>query len=336
MLLSDSGTGISEHGIRYWLSALLAAVAGMVIFFSAPGHLHAATKASILFVSSQTSTPYLRFIEQTRQELRAGSALQLNIMSLPASQLNSGAGHIPEQPYDLVIALGRQAAEAIAQWNPATPVLYTLIPKTTYNSLRQSGNLVCPHKRCTAIYIDQPIKRLIRVLGVAFREQRHLGVLLGPSSLQQRDELVEQAVKAGFILHTEAVRRQDELLPALNRILEQSRLLLAIADPVVYNRRTAKSILLTTYRHKVPVVAYSRAYADAGAALSVYSTPEQIARQTTDIIETFFSSRKTVLPSPQYPQHYSIRINQHVAESLGLDLAANPELQSIIKEAKNE
>jgi ABC-type uncharacterized transport system substrate-binding protein len=335
MQLPDKDPGTSKYRMRYSLSASLAVVLTIVLVFSGSEYLHATTKANILFVSSQTSTPYLQFIDKTRQELQAGDPLPANIISLSAGQLTASAMDNTDQSYDLIVALGQKAALAVSQWNTDTPVLYTLIPKTTYESLEKSGKLACPHKQCSAVYIDQPLKRLLHILAIAFGRQ-HLGVLLGPSSVQQKDALLVQAHKAGFTLHTATARQQDDVLPALDSILQQSALLLSLADPVVYNRRTAKSILLTTYRHRVPVAAYSRAYADAGATLSIYSTPGQIAEQATDVIKTFFNSHKPGLPAPQYPKHYSIRINKHVAESLGLDLEANPELQSIMKKAENE
>ncbi len=318
------------------LAELLTAVLTIIILFASADFVRADGTVNILFVSSRTSAPYLHFIEKAKLELQAGDPLHVNTVSLPASQLTGERMPGTDHSYDMVVALGKQAAQAIQQWQPKVPVLYALIPKATYDSLRKSGKLACPDNQCTAIYIDQPLQRLFHVLTAAFGEQRRLGVLLGPASLQQQDALIDLAAKTGFFLHTAAVHEQDELLPALNSILKQSDLLLSIADPVVYNRRTAKSILLTTYRYKVPVVAYSKAYADAGATLSVFSTPEQIARQAAGVIKTFFKHDKPGLPLPQHPEHYKIRINRHVADSLGLYLETNPELQSIIKEADNE
>ncbi len=307
----------------------------LLVFFATPA-VRAGDTSRILFVSSQTSTPYLRFIETARQELQANAAPPIDIVSLPASQLTEQPGGGVEQHYDMVIALGGRAALAIQQWRVKAPVLYTLVPRATYNSLMQSGRVSCPGRVCTAIYIDQPLQRMFRILAVAFTDRRETGVLLGPVSEKQQDELATLAGKTGFHLHTAKVHKPDELMPALDRLLKQAGLLLAIADPVVYNPRTAKSILLTTYHYRVPVVAYSKAYADAGATLSVYSTPEQIAQQTAGIIRTFLTTGKRGLPSPAYPEHYSIRINPHVARSLGLQLDSNAGLQSMIKGANHE
>ena len=307
----------------------------LLLFFTTPA-VWAGNTTRILFVSSQTSTPYLRFIETAKRELQVNSPSRIDIVSLPASQLVGHPGAGVEQHYDMVVALGGRAALAIQQWHTKAPVLYTLIPKATYDGLRQSGRVTCPGQVCTALYIDQPLQRMFRILAVAFAERKEAGILLGPVSGKQQDELATLARKTGFHLHSAEIHKPDELLSALDTLLRHTSLLLAIADPVVYNPRTAKSILLTTYHYRVPVVAYSKAYADAGATLSVFSTPEQIARQTAGIIRVFLEAGKHSLPPPAYPENYTIRINPHVTRSLGLKLDSNPELQSMIKEADHE
>lgn len=301
-----------------------------------PFAVAADSPASILFVSSHTSSHYLHFVEEAKRTLDATAPARFATTSLPASQLSDKYRSGASAPFDMVVALGTQAARVVTKWRPAVPVLYALIPKASYESLKRSGHLACPSGQCTAIYIDQPLPRLFAVLDAAFAGQRRLGVLLGPTSSQQQSELAELAGKQGLALHTALVNEADDLLPALDGVLKQSDILLSIADPLVYNRHTAKSILLTTYRYKVPLLAYSRAYADAGAALSVYSTPRQISRQAAGLIKAYFAGNERRLPPPQYPQAFKIRINQHVADSLGLDLEHHPKLQSMIQDADDE
>ena len=291
---------------------------------------------SILFVTSHTTAHYLHFVEEARQGLGNAASVEFQTSTLPASQLRTHYRTGETGSYDMIVVLGTGAVRAVAEWRPAVPVLYALIPKASYEHLKQSGALPCPGNQCTAVYIDQPLTRIFDVLEAAFGSRQRLGVLLGPTSAADADALSGLAREHGLTLHTAVVKNDDELLPALNELLKRSDVLLSLADPVVYNRRTAKSILLTTYRYKIPVLAYSRAYADAGAALSVYSTPRQISRQTSAIITAFFRDPDHRLPPPEYPRYYKVRVNRHVADSLGLDLANNPVLQSIGNDIEDE
>jgi ABC-type uncharacterized transport system substrate-binding protein len=292
--------------------------------------------ASVLFVSSHTSTPYQQFIDQARQSFRAGATPTIASRAVAADQLTGRYDRKSGNAPDMVVALGTRAAEALQHWRPEVPVVYALLSRLAYDELRQSRRLVCPARRCTAVFIDQPMPRVFEVLAAAFPGRQRLGVLFGPTSIEQEQTLARLAANRGFSLRTAVMGTDEDLLPALNRLLRDSDVLLAVPDPVVYNPRTAQSILLTTYRYKVPVMAYSSAYAGAGAALSVYSTPQQIARQTAGIVRGYFSDSARVLPPPQYPRHFTIQINRHVAESLDLEFDNNAELQLIIKEADDD
>jgi putative ABC transport system substrate-binding protein len=325
----------SGYGARMRLR--LFAVLGIVLLLAPAAGPRADGRANILFVTSHTSSHYLDFVDEATRALRAGESVTYSTSSVSASEVGTRYRNGADAPFDMVVALGTIAAQAVQRWQPGVPVLYALIPKASYDALKQSGHLACPAGQCSAVFIDQPLTRMFDVLQAAFpRRQRQLGVVLGPTSARQRAMISTLARQRGLTLQTAVIGASDELLPALDSVLKRSGVLLSLADPVVYNSHTAKSVLLTTYRYRVPVLAYSRAYAEAGATLSVYSTPRQISRQATAIIESFFRGERRTLPEAQYPQYYSIRINGHVADSLGLDLKHNLKLQSIAKDANDE
>ncbi len=307
-------TVIGKHSRRACSPALWLGLA----LLSCAGSLAAAPDLDILFVSSRTSTDYLGFVDITSRTLRRETGRRIATTTLPADELGAGMQH----DWDVIVSLGSVAARSLRKWDPASPVVYTLIPGSTYASLKTTRQLACPRDQCTAIYIDQPLERLFRITRRAFTGRRQLAVLLGPVSARQKDRLRQLADETGFSLQTATIHETRELLPALDGILKRAELLLSLPDPVAYNRRTAKSILLSSYRYRVPVIAYSKAYAEAGAALSIYSTPEQIAHQTARLLMNFFADRGAGLPGPQYPEQFNVQVNHHVSESLGLELSS--------------
>jgi ABC-type uncharacterized transport system substrate-binding protein len=288
----------------------------------------------VLFVNSRTSAPYLRFIDRVNEALNGIASTRISTQTLSAKRLDAGDDGTVDGEPDLIVTVGTRAALAVRQLRSGAPVLYTLIPRATYSNLSDSGRLSCPDTRCSAIFIDQPVDRLFAVIAAAFPDRHRIGVLLGPTSAAGERALTEQAEARNLSINSLRISEQAALLESLDDILKRSDLLLAIPDPLVYNRRTAKSILLTTYRYRTPVLGYSKAYADAGAAVSVYSTPEQVAAQTAGFI--VHALRHDELPAPQFPVRYRIRLNRHVAESLGLNAANNPALQKMMKDADRE
>ena len=73
-------------------------------------------------------------------------------------------------------------------------------------------------------------------------------------------------------------------------------------------------------------VGFSRALLRAGAVAAVFSTPQQIATHTAEIISEWLQTG--VAPSGTvYPRHYLVGLNPAVATRLGLDLPPEKDLQ---------
>ena len=91
----------------------------------------------------------------------------------------------------------------------------------------------------------------------------------------------------------------------------------------------ARSILLTSYRFQKPIVAFSRAYVDAGALAAIFTTPEQVA---ADLIAwlRLQKDESVQLPPPRGPASFDIAVNRQVARALGLSVADDAELLRLI------
>jgi ABC-type uncharacterized transport system substrate-binding protein len=141
------------------------------------------------------------------------------------------------------------------------------------------------------------------------------------------------ASEAKLELAAEKIGTAEELLPALQRVLADSDVLLAVPDPLVFNRGTVQSLLLATYRFQDPVFGFSHAYVRAGALASVYTTPEQAGWQAGELVLRVMGSRPVLLPPPEYPRYFSVSVNYQVARSLGLSVADEAELLRKLKRA---
>lgn len=297
--------------------------------------VRAETALSLLFVASQNSGPYMQFMENTTRQLQAQGDYEVDYAVRMPDEI-AAPDALAEGGYDIIISVGTDAALALGRLQPESAVLYTLIPGLTFDHLKQTRRLVCLPDRCGVIYINQPLERRMAAVRAAFPDMRTLGVLLGPTSRQYEHELIKTAGQYGFIIRRVLVEDPGELQSALNRVLMQSDALFAVPDPVVYNSQTAQSILLTTYRHKVPMIAYSKSYLKAGATLSVYSTPVQFARQTAGIVGDFVRGGAKRLNVRQYPAYYTLRVNEYVAKTLGLDFVHTAELLKLMEEGGYE
>jgi len=114
-------------------------------------------------------------------------------------------------------------------------------------------------------------------------------------------------------------------------LLVHSDVFLSLPDPGIYNRHTISSILLTTYRYRVPLIGFSKSSVRAGALAAVYSSAQQIARQTATTIPLWLTNTGHYATKISYPEQFSVAINKQVARSLGIDM---PDGSSITQRLK--
>ena len=282
------------------------------LLFCAMASVHAAEWA-VVIVSSERSASYQEAADAVLEELARGNVARRDVHQMTAAEWSPEAG----QGARLFIALGVEAASVLARSDVRAPVLCALLPRSSFERvLRDSGRRVS--SQFTALYLNQPLTRQLDLARLALPQARRVGVLLGSESASQQPLLEEAAGTRSLKLVSERVQPQEPVFNDLKKILADADLLLALADPQIYNSSTIQNILITSFRAQVPMLAFSPAYVRAGALLAVYSTPAQIGQQAGTMARSFFQGRPLGLP--QYPQNFSVSVNEYVARSLGLHL----------------
>lgn len=291
---------------RMWQVILLMALCGPLTVYAYTG---------ITIVMSNASSTNVEFVQQFKEVL---SADKTHTMKVNVVNLSEVERLVVAENSELVVALGVKALQASSKLKHTTPVLGVFTPLPAFNQLLfKSGRKLGAF---SAIVLDQPYKRQIGLAKIALPKAKNLGILIGSTSNRYEDFLREAAEKHGFNVQIEEVNGEATLIPTLETIFETNDVLLAIPDPLIYNRETAQPILLTSYRHQVPVFGYSKSYVKAGALASVFSNAKHLAKQAVEIaVKT--QKEKSLLPPPVVPKYFSVIINRQVQRSLGLHLA---------------
>ncbi|MDP2793049.1 MAG: ABC transporter substrate binding protein [Sulfurisoma sp.] len=219
----------------------------------------------------------------------------------------------------LIIAVGGQALSGMLASGPRVPLLAVLVPEAAFQRAVAGFN----DRPNSAVLLDQPPGRQLAALRLALPSLRRVGILFGPESRWQEASFQRAAAEVEAQLIVGRVSSPDGLAGVLQHTLNDSDLLLAVADSVVFNNASIQNILTAAYRQRVPLAAFSPAYVKAGALLAVYSTPAQVGRQAGEMARVFLSGRP--LPPPQAPQDFVVGINAEVARSLGIPLATPDE-----------
>jgi putative tryptophan/tyrosine transport system substrate-binding protein len=225
---------------------------------------------------------------------------------------------------DLIVTVGVAALdgtlERLAKKDVAwarIPVLATLLPQTVFDARMAAGPVV--QRPFSAAVLDQPLGRQMALIKRALPRRQLVGVLVGAQTRPLLDGLEKEARARGLMLMSAPTIGAPEMIyPALKLVLNDAEVILALPDPMIYHGASLQNILLTTYRARVPLVAFSPAYVKAGAVLAVYSTPTQVARRAVEMIGNWLAGRG--LPPPQMPREFSVMANSRVAASLGLQI----------------
>jgi ABC-type uncharacterized transport system substrate-binding protein len=249
--------------------------------------------------------------------LAGGTKTPVRVLSLNKSDELARVGGA-----QLVVAVGTPAMTAMAKRPPSAPVLNVLVPRASFRKLSLSSARTQDVKSFSAVYFDQPWSRQLALIRFALPGRR-VGILLSKDSLELSASVLAAAKAAGLSASIEVANDEADLLPALKLLLARSDALLAVPDPSIYNRSNITSILLTSYRARVPLFGFSPSYVKAGALASVFSEPAQIAQQVVEIIQNLPASGG--LPAPQSPRYFSVRVNSQV--QLSLELAMDEEVQ---------
>lgn len=279
-----------------------------------------AVAAQVAVVTSDDSAPYQEVYQVIRSHLGdAGHEVsQAYADGLTAQSLNE---------VSLVVAVGVRAADQLSALPGRSPVLAVLVPKAWYAKTGRARLSDGGRRPVSAIYLDQPFDRQAKLIRLAFPEARRVGVLLSAEQGSLLDEVEDTLRQQRLGLVHATVAEDDRLLAPLEQVLGEADLLLAIPDSLVFNRNTAQSLFLTSYRYRDPVVGYSRSMTRAGALVSLYSTPAQIGRQAAEWAGNALDSMPIRLPLSAHPMYFEVSINDQVARSLGFSLPSEAELE---------
>lgn len=234
--------------------------------------------------------------------------------------------------YDAVISAGIEASAGISNKAIKKPVIMSMLPQESYAELAASGSLVCNHSNCRIIYLDQPVSRQLRLMRLALPGAKIITVIGTVQSSSLRKRIVAQAPEFGFQVNNIAVPGEPGLLDAVQEDLTGTDILMAIPDPVIYNRNTARAVLLSTFNQRIPLFAYSKSFVRAGATFGIYSSPEDLARQVAELVCCI----EQIKPQFIFPKYFTIDVNQHAAEALGISIRNAASLEQALSDHENK
>lgn len=273
--------------------------------------------STVVIVSTERSASYLDAAKTIGSELERSGLNSTDLSFFTVSEWSVNDSSTGNQK--VIITLGTEAFRQVLSFEPRATVVAALLPRIGYDRIVRENNRRLPPS-LSAVFLDQPFGRRLDLVRLILPDVKKVGVLWGPESLVSQGSLAQSAANRSVGIESSVVANASGLFVGLKAVLDESDVLLAVADPQVYSGATIANILLATYRARIPVVAFSPAYVKAGAMVAIYATPAQIGQQAAALVR--LALQGGTLPPPQYPNDFEISVNDHVAKSLGLNLDA--------------
>ncbi|MCF6210189.1 MAG: hypothetical protein L3K24_05865 [Gammaproteobacteria bacterium] len=292
----------------------------------------------VTLISSHDGGTYQRVIDTITTHIDEQSQHTILLEAVSLDDFNQHSTAI-DRTSDLLIPIGIRATDSIVQHPGSTSILATLVPRSSFNASRKKITSEMPlesPRNISAILLDQPIERQLNLTRLLFGNVKRIGIPLGLSSQLKHDEIENIARQFNLSIEIENIDPVENLIHQISRLLDRSDALLALPNPVIFNRRNVRYILLSTYRKRIPVIGFSKSYVKAGALAATYSSPEQIGKQTAEAIISLQKKPAREFPAAAPPIYFSVAINEQVARSFGYTGLSAQQLARKISQLERE
>ncbi|UMZ13797.1 ABC transporter substrate-binding protein [Pseudomonas sp. MPFS] len=171
-----------------------------------------------------------------------------------------------------------------------------------------------PRARLSLLWSDPPLARQLRLIRSVLPQVRRVGVLYGHDSQFLLEELRLAARSLELEIIAESWDNIGDSRP-LQAVLRNSEVLLGLDDPSLYNPKTVKNLLLSSYARQQALIGPNAGFVRAGSLASTYSD-QQDWLQTLDKL---LDQPPAHWPRSLYPAAFKVLSNPQVARSLGIE-----------------
>ncbi|MEH6358744.1 MAG: ABC transporter substrate binding protein [Pseudomonadales bacterium] len=283
-------------------------------------------KTDVVLLLSSDSKPYQEVVAGIRSALSPKSQ-QYNVTITTLDGLQKGEQTLPAT-YGVLVTIGTRATRYALDEKISKTIFATFVTRSSLMP-ELSVDEKFPGALKGAMVLDQPAQRIVALAQLIKPKMRSLGTVVNGSSANRKDEFSLAAVTAGLQLNVATLFEDSNPIGDLKSIFSSSDVFIVVPDKARFNSKIAKWILFLSYRHRVPVIGYSQKYSDAGALVSLFSTPEQMGRDTGRLIREGLSDRRRLFSNPRVltPQEFTLTVNDKVATSLGLEIDSAEQLK---------
>jgi putative ABC transport system substrate-binding protein len=251
---------------------VLALVVGVTTIGRAPAADSARPRIAVLV--SHDAAPYRDAMKGFQQALvQRGVDAALDVVALQGDGRKVAVA-MQKAKHDgaaLVFTIGMVATQAALAENSDLPVVAGLI---------LNADVLARATNATGVMLEMPLDLQFEWMQRLLPTHKTVGVLYNPAENRKRVEEAGRAARSkGLRLLAHEVDTPHALPAALDAVAKEADMLWAIADTVVVSPETAKSLLVASFRNRIPFIGLSGAWVKAGALFALDWDYEDVGAQ---------------------------------------------------------
>jgi putative ABC transport system substrate-binding protein len=278
-----------------------------------PGLAH-----EVLIVQSSAIGAYQEAVSGFDQAF--GSTSMEGIASIQASQaliLDPAAAdsiHTVTRKYqdlqpNLIVAVGTAALEAVKDL--PGPIIYLMVPNPEAVAGKRTN--------ITGIRMATGPKQQLAAIKAAFPSAKKIGLLHNPATAGNFPSLARKAAEGLGLTLVDAPAANDReasiLIPQMAGRIDA---LLLTPDPTLISEPLLSALTLVSLEKKIPLIAFAPKYLKQGAAMVVFTSPEQLGRQAADMAKRLLAAPAHGPVRPEYGQETTVLTNERIIKTLGI------------------
>lgn len=293
-----------------WLK-LKSLITALLFFISWSHFVFAENKAHILIIGNSYESPYQETVAGFKKQLSAPANIKFTELTLIQAEALAQQ-EIERLKPDLIYALGSDSIKWISSQTAKIPIVASMALKD--DLLRQSANI-------TGVSLRYSMKTQFQLLKKFFSQKKTIAILFNPDeNATTVEEISKVSQQNGFSMVAIPVESPKKLPFALEQMANKVEIMFAIPDETVMSVKTAKELLLASFRNKVPLVGLSDNWVKSGAFYALSWDYEDLGRQCGALAQKLLNGASVQMTPPEYPRKVTYTINAKIAEQMNMEI----------------
>ena len=219
--------------------------------------------------------------------------------------------HINNSDADYIVTIGQESLYKAMSQEPNRPILALMVTAHTIDTFKQHD-----HPDIYALTHEQPLVRYFALIKTLDVYQGQIGSFFNKHNQNYKQQYQNVADFYNLPYKPIFANAKLQTKDAIRELTFCCKILLHNSDAVYPPGKYRKSIMYSSYKHRLIVIGHSPSLLGEGAMLALFSQPYKIGEQAAQMLAHI--EQNTLKQRYQYPQQFEIEMNRRVAKLLGL------------------